>query len=193
MDSARSGKKGWNMRREEALKLVEEKVKTRNLVKHMLAVEAGMRALAKHLGENEEQWALAGLLHDLDYEETKDRPDLHGKRTVEILKGKGFADEAVLRAILAHAGHKEPETPLEIGLTATDPLTGLIVAAALVHPQKLSGLTAQNVLNRYKEKSFARSASREHIALGEKLGLPLPLFIDLVLSAMKGIANDLGL
>lgn len=181
------------MERAEALKLVQERVKTKNLVKHMLAVEAGMRALAQRLGGDRERWALAGLLHDLDYEETKDRPDLHGKRTVEILRSLGFADEELLSAILAHAGHKEPEKPMEIGLTAVDPLTGLIVAAALVHPERLSGLTAQNVLNRYKEKSFARSASRENIALCQKLGLDLPAFAELVLSAMKGIAQELGL
>ncbi|MCS7239781.1 MAG: HDIG domain-containing protein [Candidatus Bipolaricaulota bacterium] len=181
------------MRREEALKLVKERVKTRNLVKHMLAVEAGMGALAGVLHADPERWALAGLLHDLDYEETKDRPDIHGKRTVEILRGLGFADEEILEAILAHAGHKEPQRPIEIGLTAVDPLTGLIVAAALVHPERLAGLTAQNVLNRYKEKSFARSASREDIALCQKLGLDLLAFMDLVLSAMKGIASELAL
>ncbi|MCS7216923.1 MAG: HD domain-containing protein [Candidatus Bipolaricaulota bacterium] len=181
------------MTRAEALKLVEERVRTRNLVKHLRAVEAGMRALAERLGGDPERWALAGLLHDLDYDETKDQPERHGRRTVELLRGLGFADEEVLQAILAHAGHKEPETPLEIGLTAVDPLTGLIVAAALVHPQRLAGLTVQNVLNRYKEKGFARSASREDIALCRRLGLDLPAFVEVVLSAMKGIAGDLGL
>lgn len=181
------------MTRAEALKLVEEKVRTKNLVKHMLAVEAGMRAVAEKLGEDQERWALAGLLHDLDYEETKDRPDIHGKRTVELLRGLGFADEEVLQAILAHAGHKEPATPMEMSLTAVDPLTGLIVAAALVHPERLSGLSTQNILNRYKEKGFARSASREDIALGQKLGFDLLGFVEIVLTAMKGMAKDLGL
>ncbi|MEN3010239.1 MAG: HD domain-containing protein [Candidatus Bipolaricaulaceae bacterium] len=181
------------MTRAEALELVEERVRTRNLLKHLRAVEAGMRALAERLGGDPERWALAGLLHDLDYDETKDQPERHGRRTVELLRGLGFADEEVLQAILAHAGHKEPETPLEIGLTAVDPLTGLIVAAALVHPQRLAGLTVQNVLNRYKEKGFARSASREDIALCQKLGLDLPTFVEIVLSALKGIAGDLGL
>lgn len=181
------------MTRAEALKLVEERVRTKNLVKHMLAVEAGMRALAERLGQDPARWALAGLLHDLDYEETKDRPDVHGRRTVEVLRELGFADEEVLQAILAHAGHKEPEKPMEIALTAVDPLTGLIVAAALVHPERLAGLSTQNVLNRYKEKGFARSASREDIALCQKLGFDLPNFVEIVLSAMKGIATELGL
>lgn len=181
------------MTRNEAWQLVTERVKTKNLVKHMLAVEAGMRALAARLGEDQERWALAGLLHDLDYEETKDRPERHGHVTVALLRERGFNDEEILEAILAHAGHKEPGKTMEIALTAVDPLTGLIVAAALVHPQRLGGLTAQNVLNRFKEKGFARSASREGIALGERLGFPLPEFVEIVLRAMQEIHGELGL
>jgi len=141
------------MTREEALALVKEKVKTKNLVKHMLAVEAGMRALAPRFSGDPDRWALAGLLHDLDYEETKDAPDRHARVTVELLK--------------------TPESPMEWALLSVDPLTGLIVAAALVHPQRLAGLTPKNVLNRYKEKSFARSASRENIAACKNLGMEL--------------------
>ncbi|MBC7099624.1 HD domain-containing protein [Candidatus Bipolaricaulota bacterium] len=181
------------MTRQEALALVKEKVKTRNLVKHMLAVEAAMRALAPRFSGDPERWALAGLLHDLDYEETKDAPDRHGHVTVELLRAQGFSDEEILNAILAHAGHKTPEKPIEWALFSVDPLTGLIVAAALVHPQRISGLTPQNVLNRYKEKSFARSASRENIAACRNLGLELPEFVGAVLSAMQGIRGDLGL
>ncbi len=181
------------MNRQEALALVQERVKTKNLVKHMLAVEAGMRALAPRFGEDPERWGLAGLVHDLDYEETKDRPDVHGRKTVEFLRARGFADAGILDAILAHAGHKEPETPIEIALTAVDPLTGLVVAAALVHPDRIGGLTPQNVLNRYREKGFARSASREGIALGAKLGMSLDEFVGAVLSAMQAARADLGL
>ncbi|MBC7220555.1 HD domain-containing protein [Candidatus Bipolaricaulota bacterium] len=181
------------MTREQALKLVQEKVKTKNLVKHMLAVEAGMRALAPRFGGDPARWALAGLVHDLDYEETKDRPDLHGHRTVELLRGSGFADEEILQAILAHAGHREPQRPMEIALTAADPLTGLVVAAALVHPERLAGLTPHNVLNRYREKGFARSASREGIASCRRLGLELDEFVTTVLTAMQGIQGELGL
>lgn len=181
------------MNRQEALALVQERVKTKNLVKHMLAVEAGMRALAPRFGDDPERWALAGLVHDLDYEETKDQPDVHGLRTVEFLRSRGFADEGILKAILAHAGHREPTEPMEIALTAVDPLTGLIVAAALVHPDKIAGLTPQNVLNRYREKGFARSASREGIALGAKLEMTLDAFVEIVLGAMQAARADLGL
>ena len=181
------------MTREEALALVKERVKTRNLVKHMLAVEAGMRALAPRFSGDPDRWALAGLLHDLDYEETKDDPQRHGRLTVELLREMGFSDEEILGAILAHAGHKQPENHMEWALYSVDPLTGLIVAAALVHPERLGGLTVKNVLNRYKEKSFARSASREAIAACANLGLPLEEFVGIVLSAMQGIRGDLGL
>jgi len=181
------------MTREQALEMVNEKVKTRNLVKHMLAVEAGMRALAPRFGGDAERWALAGLIHDLDYEETKEHPDRHGRITVELLGAQRFDDEEILEAILAHAGHVEPSSPMGWALAAVDPLTGLIVAAALVHPEKIAGLTAENVLNRYKEKGFARSASREGIALCSKLGMELDEFVDAVLRAMQDARAELGL
>ncbi len=152
-----------------------------------------MRALAARHGGDPERWALAGLVHDLDYEETKDAPEQHGLRTVELLQEQGLADEEMLEAILAHAGHREPSTPMGHALCAVDPLTGLIVASALVHPGRLGGLSAENVLNRYKEKGFARSASREGIASCGELGLELPEFVSVVLSSMQEIGGDLGL
>ncbi len=181
------------MTRDEALKLVKEHIKNKNLFKHCLAVEAGMRGVARFLNENEEKWGLAGLLHDLDYEKTKNNPEKHALVTVEILQGLGFKDEDILNAILAHAEKKEAQKPIEIALYAVDPLTGLIVASALVHPEKLSGLTVKNVLNRFKEKSFARGANREAIRTCEKLGLSLERFVEIVLEEMKKIKEELGL
>ncbi len=183
------------MTREEALKLVEEKIKTKNLIKHCLAVEAVMKSLAKHFNENEEKWALTGLLHDIDYEETKDTPKKHSLLGAEILAERGL-DVEIVEAIKAHnAIHNLPrQTKLAKALFCADPITGLIVAAALVLPsKKLADLTSVNILNRYKEKGFARGANREHIAACQELGLSLKEFAEISLEAMRGIAGELGL
>ncbi len=181
------------MNRDEALKLVKAHVKNRNLIKHMLAVEAGMQALAPRHGGDPQRWALAGLIHDLDYEQTKDDPQQHGLRTVDLLRERGLADEEMLEAILAHAGHRPPSSAMGQALCAVDPLSGLIVASALVHPEGLGGLSGENVLNRFREKGFARSASREGIATCQELGMELSEFVGAVLAAMQEIGDDLGL
>ncbi len=180
------------MNREEALKLIEEHIKTPNLKKHLLAVEICMKKLAKRFDQNEELWGLAGLLHDLDYEYTKDKPEEHGLKAAEMLSGK--LPSVVIEAIKAHAGKAPVEGLMAQALFAVDPLTGLIVAAALMHPQKrLEALDETFVLNRFKEKGFAKGANREQIKACEKLGLSLEEFISISLSAMKEIAEDLGL
>ncbi len=181
------------MNRAKALELVKHNVHNRNLVKHMLAVEAGMKALAPRQGGDPERWGLAGLIHDLDYEETKDEPDRHGLRTVQLLREEGLHDEEVLDAILAHAGHQAPSSSMGQALCAVDPLTGLVVAAALVHPERLGGLTAESVMKRYKEKDFARTASRKAIASCDQLGMDLLEFVGVVLAAMQEVRGDLGL
>lgn len=181
------------MHRQQAMELVKSKVKNRNLIKHMLAVEAGMRALAPRFEGDPDRWGLVGLLHDLDYEITKDNPEQHGLTTVELLEAEGITDREMLDAVLAHADHQPPTSPMGQALCAVDPLTGLVVATALVHPERLAGLTPDNVLNRYKEKGFARSASREGIASCQALGMELPDFVGEVLSAMQAVSHDLGL
>ena len=181
------------MTRDEAWELVTTKVKNKNLQKHMLASEAIMRALARRLSEDEEKWALTGLIHDIDYEETVKDPERHGLVSAEFLEKKGL-DEDIVHAIRAHNEHSERETPLDYGLYATDPLTGLIVAAALIHPEKKLGkIDKQFVLNRFKEKSFARGASRESIKTCEKLGFTLEEFVQTGLEAMQEISEVLGL
>jgi len=181
--------------REEALTLVKDRVVTKNLVKHMLACEACLRALAKHLGHDEEVWGLTGLLHDLDYEETKDAPLIHGKRTVEILKEQS-ADlpSEILDAILAHNEHRESQTPLDWGLYAVDPTSGFLVACALMHPEKkLSSIDVEFCLRRFKERNFAAGAKREQIDKCEMLGLSREEFLKICLKAMQGISDELGL
>ncbi|MDI6839995.1 MAG: HDIG domain-containing protein [bacterium] len=174
------------MKREEALKLVNSKIKSKNLIKHSLAVEAAMREIANYLKENEDVWGIAGLLHDLDYEETKDDPTRHGMRTAELLTGK--VDDCVLYAIKAHSGKVEPKSKLDIALYAIDPLTGLIVAACLMHPdKKLASLDKEFILRRFNEKRFAASVNRDQIKSCDKLGIKLELFVDLVLKGMQRI------
>jgi len=183
------------MERNEVLDSVKANVENENLVKHMLATEAVMRSLARRLGEDEEEWGLTGLLHDIDVELTGGDMADHSKLGSDLARELG-ASEAMAHAILCHnEAHGIPlETKLDQALFYTDPLTGLIVAAALVRPgKKLAGLEASSVLKRFKEKSFAAGASREQISQCTELGLELEEFIELGLEAMKGVASDLGL
>jgi len=161
----------------------------------MLATEAIMRALAKRLGEDEEEWGLTGLLHDIDMELTEGDMSTHSKLGADLVRELG-ASEAMANAILCHnEAHGVPrETKLDKALFCADPLTGLIIAAALVRPdKKLAGVEAKSVRKRFKEKSFAAGANREQIAECTELGLELDKFLELGLKALKGIADDLGL
>jgi putative nucleotidyltransferase with HDIG domain len=179
--------------RTEALKRVQSEVKTKNLIKHMLAVEACMRALAGKLGQNEELWGLTGLLHDLDYEQTKDNPEQHALTTCQMLADSGLPRES-LDAILAHNAHKPCESQLEIALYAVDPTSGFLVSCALMHPdKKLASLDLEFIKNRMKEKRFSAAVSREQMAECQKLGIELDEFLELCLEAMQGISEELGL
>lgn len=183
------------MTREEALDLVQKKVKQKNLIKHCLAVEAVMRRLARELGEDEEKWGLTGLLHDIDYGETMDQPEEHSLRGAEYLEEMGMPPEMVQAVRVHNEAHGLPrKSRLDKALYAADPLTGLIVAGALIHPEKkLAPLNTEFLLNRYEEKSFARGASRTQIASCTDLGLTLEEFIGLGLEAMQSIDRELGL
>ena len=184
------------MKREEALNLLKENLKNQNLIKHSLAVESAMRELAKHFDENEEKWGICGLLHDIDYEKTKGDPNLHSKIGAEMLKNSGL-DKEICDAVLTHNEVHGilPETKMAKALFCVDPLTGLIVAATLVLPsKKINDLRVENVLNRFKEKAFARGANREIIRKCEEyLNLSLEEFIKIVLSSMQKISDKLGL
>lgn len=183
------------MDRREVFSSVRANVENLNLVKHMLATEAVMRALAKHLGEDEEEWALTGLLHDIDVELSEGDVDTHGKLGADLARELG-ASEAVVHAILCHNERLgvAMETRLDRALYCADPVTGLITAAALVRPEKkLANVAARSVRKRFKEKSFAAGASREQISSCSELGLELDEFLELSLEAMQGIAKELGL
>ena len=183
------------MTREEALDSIKANIENENLIKHMLATEAIMRALARRLGEDEEEWGLTGLLHDIDMELTEGDMNTHSKLGADLARELG-ASEAMAHAILCHnEAHGIPlETKLDKALFCADPLTGLIIAAALVRPdKKLAGVEARSVRKRFKEKSFAAGANREQISQCTEIGLELDEFLHLGLEAMKGIATDLGL
>ena len=184
---------GGKMTREEALELMKSKLKNKNLQKHTIATEACMRALAKHFGENEELWELTGLLHDLDYEETSKDADKHGLLSAKLLDEMGV-DERIIYAVKAHAEKVRTISRMDKALFAVDPLTGLIVAATLMHPTKrLANVDTKFVLNRFKEKSFAAGANRDNIKTCEEIGLTLDDFITICLEAMQSVADDLGL
>ena len=183
------------MTRKEVLDSVKANVENENLVKHMLATEAIMRALAKRLGEDEEEWGLTGLLHDIDMELTEGDMSSHSKLGADLTRELG-ASEAMIHAVLCHnEAHGIPrETQLDKALFCADPLTGLIIAAALVRPdKKLASVADKSVRKRFKEKSFAAGASREQIACCSEIGLELDEFLELGLAAMQEIASDLGL
>lgn len=184
------------MNREQALALVRQRVKSENLVNHMLAAEAIMGALARRLGGDEAQWRLAGLLHDLDVEETADTMDVHGTLTVKWLREAGLDDEEVLQAILAHnsANGSTIGSTMDRALFACDCLTGLVTAAALIRPErKLELVSLKSLKKRFKEPSFAKGARREDIMTCSELGLELEEFLAIGLEAMRGVADDLGL
>lgn len=187
------------MTRSQALELVNSWTKNKNLVKHMLAVEAQMRALAKHFKEDEELWGLVGLLHDADYEQFQDQPNKHPSLILDELK-KQKVDTFVIEAIASHAwGHQEgapqPKSLLEWSLYTCDDLSGLIIATALVQPdKKLASVTTESVLKKFKSTGFARRVDRDRISFCQRrLNLPLEEFIPICLSALQSISSDLGL
>lgn len=181
------------MKREHALELLQQHLKNRNLVKHCLAVEACMKEFADHFQQNPEPWALAGLLHDLDYEYTVETPALHTEKTAELLVEYSLADE-IIHAIKSHNLRVEPCSNMDFSLLTIDPASGFIIACALMHPdKKLKSLDLAFLKKRFKEKSFAKGASREQMEKSVKLGLTLDDFLQLCLTAMQKISPELGL
>ena len=181
------------MTRAQALDLLQQHLKNRNLVKHCLAVEACMKGFADHFRQDPEPWALAGLLHDLDYEYTVETPAAHTEKTAELLAECSLADE-IIHAIKAHNLLVEPRSKMDISLLTIDPASGFIIACALMHPErKLQVLDLAFLKKRFKEKSFAKGASREQMEGCARLGLSLDEFLSLCLGAMQKISPELGL
>jgi uncharacterized protein len=183
------------MNRQEADDFLKQHLDNINLLKHSYAVEVVMRKLANHFDENEDDWGIAGLLHDIDYEQTKNDPEKHSLVGGEMLKEKGISQAIVDSVITHNESHNIPrESMMAKSLYCVDPLTGLIVATALVLPEKnMKSVTVENVLNRFKEKSFAKGATRETILKCKEINLSLEEFVSLGVEAMKTISNKLGL
>ena len=181
--------------RERAWNLLTEFTQNPNLLKHALGVEAAMRAYARRFGEDEEAWGIVGLIHDFDYERYPTQQE-HVWKGMEILRQRGWPEE-IVRAVAAHASYTgvPRDTPLARTLFAVDELTGLIVAVALVRPSKsILDVTVESVRKKWHDKALARGANRQEIEQGAaELGLPLEQHIAIVLEAMQGIADELGL
>jgi predicted hydrolase (HD superfamily) len=182
------------MTRDQAIKLLEEHVQNQNLRRHCYAVGAVMKALAEKLGGNPETWEILGIIHDSDWEETKDKPEEHTKLTLERVH-----EEPYVHALKSHNSKlthlAELEGPMEWALECCDELTGLITSSTLVLPTKhLSDLSVESVLKKFPQKSFAAAIDREQIAqCEEKLGIPLREFMQIALTAMQEIADQIGL
>ena len=178
----------------DALNLMHEYTTNEALRRHMYGVEAAMRAYAKKFGEDEEKWAIVGILHDFDYEKYPNAPD-HPTKGSEILKENGYSEE-IRKAILGHADYMNVprDTRMAKTLYACDELSGFISAVAVIRPNKIMDLEASSVKKKLKDKAFAKNVSREDITKGvQELEVNLDEHIKFVIEAMKGSAERLGL
>lgn len=182
--------------RDEALELIQQYIKNEKMIYHCLSSEAVLRALAKKLGRDEEKWALAGLLHDIDVEVTNADPKTHSLKARELLADYDL-DEDILDAISMHnemATGKPRETEFQHALAAGETITGLIYATALVYPdRKIAPVKPKSITKRMKQKAFAASVNRDIIMECEKIGIPLSEFAEISLDAMKEIGEEIGL
>ena len=187
------------MKREEALTLLHAHMQNANLRRHCYAVGFALRALARRLGGDADEWEILGILHDADWEETKESPDQHTRKTLEWLKERGIIDGPLVHALMSHnvkhTGLAKLVGNLEWALETVDELTGFIVAVALVRPEKkLETVSVESVMKKWKTKVFAKAVSRDQIAqCEEKLKIPLNEFIHITLTAMQEHHEELGL
>jgi hypothetical protein len=174
--------------RQEALALVEAQGPERHMILHALQTEAVMRAMAVRLGRDENLWGLTGLLHDLDYPQTKENPERHGLVSGELLRG--MLPEEAVAAIAAHNSEmtgQAPASALDFALRCSETVTGIVNAAALMRPTGFGGLEAKSVKKKMKDKAFARAVRRENILECDKAGVPLDDFLALSIAAMSQV------
>jgi putative nucleotidyltransferase with HDIG domain len=181
------------MDRQEALSLVREKAEKETTVRHLISVEGVMRRLARHFGEDEDTWGLVGLFHDLDQDQTHDDPERHAYQAAEWLREAGV-DERIVNGVLAHAQEEYRTDRLTQAVVHADAVAGLLVAAALVRPEKATGMKVSSVKKKLKEKAFAPGVNREEIReVEEKLGLALDEFIGLGIEGLQSVAPEIEL
>jgi putative nucleotidyltransferase with HDIG domain len=182
------------MDRDTALGLVRRYADKDTTVRHLVSVEGVMRALADHFGEDESRWGLAGMFHDLDQDQTHEVPERHGYQSVEWLRAEGFDDEQVLNAVLAHSEEKYQTDLMSKAIVHADGISGLLVACALVRPDKATGMKVSSVKKKLKEKSFAPGVERDKIrGVEESIGIPMDEFIGISIEGLQRVAPEIDL
>jgi len=182
------------MDRAAALELVRKYTEKEITYRHLISVEGVMRALARHFGEDEDRWGFTGLWHDLDYDFTESNLERHSYQTVEWLREEGYEDEGVLNAILGHRFEEYQTDLLSKAIVHADAISGLLVASALVRPEKAAGMKVSSVKKKLKEKSFAPGVNRDEIrGVEESIGLPLDEFIAISITGLQDVAEEIEL
>jgi predicted hydrolase (HD superfamily) len=182
------------MDREQALALVRKYTNKDITFRHLVATEGVMRALARHFNEDEDRWGFAGLWHDLDYDVTAESPDRHPYMGMEWLREEGMADEGILNAIHAHRDHEYATDLMSKSLIHADGVAGLVVAAALVRPEKSKGMKVSSLKKKLKEKSFAPGVERDKVRnVEEGIGLSLDEFMALSIEGLQAVAAEIDL
>jgi putative nucleotidyltransferase with HDIG domain len=178
---------------ESARALAREKTDKDTTYRHLVSVEGVMRRLGRHFGEDEHRWALTGLFHDLDQDRTADDPERHANLAAEWLREAGVDDD-VVNGVLAHAHPEYQRDRMSKAVVAADAVAGLLVAAALVRPERSAGMKVSSVKKKLKEKAFAPGVNRDEIRLAEEhLGLELDQFIQLGIEGVQEVAGEIGL
>ncbi len=181
------------MEREQAIGLVREKAEKETTVRHLISVEGVMRALARRFGEDEATWGLVGMFHDLDQDQTHDDPERHAYQAAEWLREAGV-EERVVNGVLAHAHERFRTDRMSRAIVHADAVAGLLVAAALVRPEKARGMKVSSVKKKLKERSFAPGVNRDEVTGAEQgLGIPLDDFIGMGIEGIQEVAEEIGL
>ncbi|HEX2031619.1 MAG TPA: HDIG domain-containing protein [Actinomycetota bacterium] len=181
------------MDRERALALARDKAEKETTVRHLISVEGVMRRLGRHFGEDEDAWALVGLFHDLDQDQTHEDADRHAFQAAEWLRQAGV-EERIVNGVLAHAHERFRTDRMSQAIVHADAVAGLLVAAALVRPQRARGMKVSSVKKKLKEKAFAPGVNREEITeVEERLGITLDELLGLAIEGLQDVAPEIDL